>query len=85
MSENNCVSTKSMITARAYYPLISYGDALYAIAGHNGDRHNKVERYSRQLGWTSLAAMPYNSHRYQCFIYLKNRKPFDDISNDEIT
>ena len=64
MSENNFVSTKSMITARAYYPLISYGDALYAIAGHNGDRHNKVERYSRQLGWTSLATMPYNSHRY---------------------
>ena len=72
MSENNCVSTKSMITARAYYPLISYGDALYAIAGHNGDRHNKVERYSRELGWKSLATMPYNSHRYTSASYITN-------------
>ena len=53
-----------MITAHAYYPLISYGDALYAIAGHNGGAHNKVERYSRELGWTSLADISYNTHRF---------------------
>ena len=54
-----------MLTSRSYYPLVSYGDALYAIAGWNNgaSEHNKVERYTRSNGWTSLANTPYTNHR----------------------
>ena len=52
-----------MPTARAYYQLVAYGDAMYAIGGWNGYEHDKMERYSKGQGWQSMANLPYDNHR----------------------
>ena len=52
-----------MPTSRAYFQLVAYGDAMYALGGWNGGEHDKMERYSKGLGWTSMADLPYNNHR----------------------
>ena len=54
---------EAMITARAYYSLISLNGAAYAIAGHNGGEHNLVERWTRTEGWEAMASTPYGNHR----------------------
>ena len=54
-----------MLYARAYYHLISYGDAIYALGGHTSSSEiNKMERYTKNTGWVAMAALPYNNHRY---------------------
>ena len=57
-----------MTTARAYFSLISYGDAIYAIGGWLGEDDccelNSMERYSRNKGWKQMANLPYSTHRY---------------------
>ena len=52
-----------MPTSRAYFQLVAYGDAMYALGGWNGGEHDKMERYSKGLGWTSMADLPYENHR----------------------
>lgn len=52
-----------MSTARSYYQLITYGDAVYAIGGYNsGGELNTMERYRRIDGWKARANLPYKNH-----------------------
>lgn len=54
-----------MSYARAYYHLISYGDAIYALGGHTASSEiNAMERYTKNSGWQAMAALPYNNHRF---------------------
>ena len=52
-----------MSRPRAYYQLISFGAALYAIGGHDGGELNTMERYSKQAGWEPMTNLPYANHR----------------------
>ena len=53
-----------MPTARAYFILVTYGDAIYALGGYNdGGELSNMERYSRGLGWQTVASLPYTNHR----------------------
>ena len=53
-----------MSKGRAYYQLISYGDALYALGGHDGSELNTMERWTRGEGWVNMANLPYTNHRW---------------------
>ena len=52
-----------MSKGRAYYQLISYGDAVYAMGGHDGSELDSMERWTRGGGWVSVANLPYSNHR----------------------
>ena len=52
-----------MSKGRAYYQLISYGDAVYALGGHDGSELNTMERWTRGEGWVNMANLPYSNHR----------------------
>ena len=50
---------------RAYFEFETYGDAAYAIAGHNGDGEiSRVDRYTRTNGWEQMANYPHDNHRF---------------------
>ena len=53
-----------MSKGRAYYQLISYGDAVYAMGGHDGSELDSMERWTKSEGWVSMADLPYSNHRY---------------------
>ena len=53
-----------MSKGRAYYQLISYGDAVYAMGGHDGSELDSMERWTRGGGWVSVANLPYSNHRF---------------------
>ena len=53
-----------MSKGRAYYQLISYGDAVYAMGGHDGSELDSMERWTRGGGWVSVANLPYSNHRW---------------------
>ena len=54
-----------MSSARYMYGLVSYGDAVYAIGGYGSGELQTMERYSRKLGWVSLANLPFKNHRLE--------------------
>ena len=58
-----CPSVQDMSKGRAYYQLISYGDAVYAMGGHDGSELDSMERWTRGGGWVSVANLPYSNHR----------------------
>ena len=55
---------QDMSKGRAYYQLISYGDAVYAMGGHDGSELNTMERWTRGEGWVNMANLPYTNHRW---------------------
>ena len=55
---------QDMSKGRAYYQLISYGDAVYALGGHDGSELNTMERWTRGEGWVNMANLPYTNHRW---------------------
>ena len=65
-----------MSKGRAYYQLISYGDAVYAMGGHDGSELDSMERWTRGGGWVSVANLPYSNHRsvqsHSCMMMLTN-------------
>ena len=52
--------------SRAYFEFVTYGGAAYAIAGHNGGEHNKVDRWTEKEGWVTMANYPQVMHRGCC-------------------
>ena len=56
-------TVQDMSKGRAYYQLISYGDAVYAMGGHDGSELDSMERWTRGGGWVSVANLPYSNHR----------------------
>ena len=69
-------TVQDMSKGRAYYQLISYGDAVYAMGGHNGSELDSMERWTRGGGWVSVANLPYSNHRsvqsHSCMMMLTN-------------
>ena len=59
-----CPGVQDMSKGRAYYQLISYGDAVYALGGHDGSELNTMERWTRGEGWVNMANLPYTNHRW---------------------
>ena len=55
---------QDMSKGRAYYQLISYGDAVYAMGGHDGSELDSMERWTKSEGWVGMADLPYSNHRY---------------------
>ena len=58
-----------MSKGRAYYQLISYGDAVYAMGGHDGSELDSMERWTKSEhggpgAWVGVADLPYTNHRY---------------------
>lgn len=59
-----------MLLERTQFALVSYADTLFAFGGYraghgnNGDT-NTAEKYTRATGWSYIANMPYNNHRYK--------------------
>ena len=53
-----------MSKGRAYYQLISYGDAVYAMGGHDGSELDSMERWTKSEGWVGMADLPYSNHRW---------------------
>ena len=56
-------TVQDMSKGRAYYQLISYGDAVYAMGGHDGSELDSMERWTRGGGWVNMANLPYSNHR----------------------
>ena len=53
-----------MSTPRAYAIFVTYGDAIYVPGGYNdGGELSSMERYSRGLGWQTMAGLPFSNHR----------------------
>ena len=57
-----------MSKGRAYYQLISYGDALYAMGGHDGSELDSMERWTKNEDWVGMADLPYSNHRWGTFL-----------------
>jgi hypothetical protein len=51
---------QSMPVARADFPLVTYGDAIFAIAGaaSSSSYLNRVDRWTKTLGWIQVAPFP---------------------------
>ena len=48
---------------RAYYELLTYGSAAYALAGYNGyGEISNVDRWTEQDGWQAMASAPLANH-----------------------
>ena len=53
-----------MLMPRAYYELITYGDAAFAIAGYNGvTAIPNVDRWTSKNGWQAMASYPLSVDR----------------------
>ena len=55
---------QDMSKGRAYYQLISYGDAVYAMGGHDGSELDSMERWTKSEDWVGMADLPYTNHRW---------------------
>ena len=55
---------QDMSKGRAYYQLISYGDAVYAMGGHDGSELDSMERWTKSESWVGMADLPYSNHRW---------------------
>ena len=57
-------SMASMPINRGYYEFTTYGDAAFAIAGHNGADLTQVDRWTETEGWVTMAPYPVTVHRH---------------------
>jgi hypothetical protein len=61
-------SMAPMLIPRAEFPLITYGDAIFAIGGWKPGATNQVDRWTITKGWVNMANYPLvNIHR-QCAV-----------------
>ena len=58
-----------MSKGRAYYQLISYGDAVYAMGGHDGSELDSMERWTKSEDWVGMADLPYSNHRWGSILF----------------
>ena len=54
----------SMPINRGYYEFTTYGDAAFAIGGHNGGDLTQVDRWRVSTGWETVASYPVPVHRH---------------------
>ena len=54
----------SMPINRGYYEFTTYGDAAFAIGGHNGGDLTQVDRWTTSNGWETMASYPVPIHRH---------------------
>ena len=55
----------SMPTARGYYELLTFSDAVFAIAGWNGGSYiSRVDRWTKSTGWEEMASYPISTGRH---------------------
>ena len=67
-----------MSKGRAYYQLISYGDAVYAMGGHDGSELDSMERWTKSEGWIGMADLPHSNHRWGIYFFICSIEFFQD-------